>query len=309
MELSPNFLYQPTNPLVPTPITPPAPVPAPPSELGPLQGLVGRWQGTGFNTIWRPNHGAGGDHFLELNMTVEQLEFREIPGLIPNRGLLQGDLTMAGVHYLQQISDNLVPPNGLHIEPGVWLTVPATTDPLVPASIARLASIPHGTTVLAQGVVTETSGPPSIQVASIAPFSIGNRAAVQVFAEQQLGPNELPSRSSLSGLTQAMLDNPNSVLNHEPTTTTTTTATLTVSSDAGTPVIGGGTANTAFLQGGPDGPNAVAARVDATFWLQTRTGETEPGLLQYSQTVLLNFAGLSWPHVSVASLTRQPAAP
>jgi len=28
-------------------------------------------------------------------------------------------------------------------------------------------------------------------------------------------------------------------------------------------------------------------------------------LLQYTQTVLLNFNGLSWPHVSVATLEKQ----
>ena len=51
--------------------------------------------------------------------------------------------------------------------------------------------------------------------------------------------------------------------------------------------------------------NANAAHVTATFWLETLQGDTEPRRLQYSQLVLLNFAGLSWPHVTVATLQKQ----
>jgi len=53
---------------------------------------------------------------------------------------------------------------------------------------------------------------------------------------------------------------------------------------------------------GPKGPNAVAASVTAMFWLETFQGQTAPTQLQYSQTVLLNFNGLSWPHITVATL-------
>jgi len=42
--------------------------------------------------------------------------------------------------------------------------------------------------------------------------------------------------------------------------------------------------------------------VRATFWLETIQGESAPSQLQYSQTVLLNFNGLSWPHITVATL-------
>src|SRR4029077_20675842 len=69
-----------------------------------------------------------------------------------------------------------------------------------------------------------------------------------------------------------------------------------------TPVPGGGTANTCFLKGRPQGPNANGASVDATFWLETLQGQSAPTQLQYAQKVLLNFNGLSWPHVTVATL-------
>ena len=314
MDLKSGFAYQPTTPLYPP--GPPTPSPLPVGNLGPLERLLGAWQGTGFNVIWRPVYGTGRDHFLELNLTAEDLEFEVIPGVIPNRGLLQGDLMMAGARYLQQISDSNVkqPGNpaenaGLHVEPGVWLTVPATSDPLVPASVARLGSIPHGTTILAQGVATTSPGAPPIPEVSITPFQVNNPAAPQSFPEQNLGDPSLATRTQppgSDGITQAMLDNPNSLLATAlASETIVSTTALVVSSDPTTPIIGGGTVNSAFLQGGPDGPNAVAARVSAIFWLMTREGQMAPDLLQYTQTVLLNFNGLSWPHVTVATLHKQ----
>jgi hypothetical protein len=94
------------------------------SPLGLLEGLKGTWTGTGFNVIWRPFQGGppNQDRFLELNLTEETLRFEEIPGPIPNRGLLQSDINMFGLRYLQTISDaNIVDeegkPAGLHSRP------------------------------------------------------------------------------------------------------------------------------------------------------------------------------------------------
>jgi hypothetical protein len=45
----------------------------------------------------------------------------------------------------------------------------------------------------------------------------------------------------------------------------------------------------------------------AIFWIEhVAAGAHGPAFLQlqYSQTVLLNFNGLSWPHVSVATLRK-----
>ena len=67
------------------------------------------------------------------------------------------------------------------------------------------------------------------------------------------------------------------------------------------PVPGGGDANTAFLK-----VNADAVRVVATFQ-QTLVHPAGGGApyrwLQYVQSVLLDFDDLSWPHVTVGSLT------
>lgn len=316
MELSPGFAYQPTppapspTPAPPTPVppTPAPPAPAPTPDLGLLAGLLGKWQGNGFNAIWRPARG-GSDHFLELNLTEETLELEVIPGSIPNRGFLQDDLVMAGLRYLQQITDSNLNA-GLHVEPGVWLAVPATTDPSVPTSVVRMGSVPHGTTFVAQGTASAGSGAPTIPASSISPFPEGNPAAPETFAEQQL-TNSTQFRTSgpgLNGISQAMLDNPNSVLSAALAGQSISSfVELTVSSNASTPILGGGTANTAFLQGGSEGPNADAARVDATFWLVTLQGQPSAARLLYTQTVLLNFAGISWPHVSVGVLSPAPA--
>ena len=73
--------------------------------------------------------------------------------------------------------------------------------------------------------------------------------------------------------------------------------------------VGGGTDNIAFLQGA-GAPNANAFSVTSTFWLETVSQSS--GIftqLQYSQTVFLNFNGLTWPHVSVATLRLVPVVP
>jgi len=279
-----------------------APFPEVPSPLGPLAGLVGKWSGKGFNIIWRPDHGTQ-DHFLELNVTSEQLEFSAISGSIPNRGLLQPDINMFGLTYLQQISDaNLKA--GLHIEPGLWLAVPKTSDPAEGPTVARLASIPHGTAIVAQGTASTVAGPPTIPGTSIKPFTIGQPLSLFDFPEETLAtPSSFrTSGAGLTGVTQEMVSNPNSVLQaaikgqH-----ITETTTLHVNTNDA-PILGGGTANTAFLKGGGGGPNAVSASVNATFWLETIEGNPVIHQLQYAQTVLLNFNGLSWPHITVATL-------
>jgi hypothetical protein len=302
MELTADFQFQPLPPLA-NPVS--FPFPQITNSLGPLAPLVGKWSGRGFNVIWRPNHTpAGQDRFLELNLTSEQLEFTAIPGPIPNRGLVQPDMNMFGVTYLQQISDaNLNA--GLHIEPGLWAAVPATTDPQEGPTVVRLASIPHGTTVLLQGI-SDTSAVPNIPAISIKPFPIGQGGSRIDFPEQNLSTptNFRTSGAGLTGITQSMVDNPSTVVQqaiagqHIQATTRLHVA----SSNAALP--GGGTANTAFLVGTADGPNANAQDVRATFWLETLQGQTSPTQLQYTQIVLLNFNGISWPHVTVATLQK-----
>jgi hypothetical protein len=285
------------------------------SLLGPLALLPGTWKGYGFNQIWRPFHGSQ-DRFLELNETIETLQFDEIPGDIPNRGLLQADINLHGIRYLQQIQDaHVLGPNhklaGIHIEPGLWLTTPATTDPSDPTTIARLANIPHGTSLVAQGSSSSTNSGPEIQPNGITPFTIGNPNNKIQFPESNLAtPSQFRTApGDIPNVTQAMVDNPNSVLTTAITgqTIIATTVLRVSTKPLNPPTTGGGTSNIAFLQGAAGGPNANTAEVDAIFWIEI-VRETNGAIkhqLQYSQTVLLNFNGLSWPHVTVGTLVKQ----
>ncbi len=312
MESAADFVFGPLPPIeepAPPPAAgePAAAAAAAADPLGQLAGLAGNWTGQGFNVIWRPHplQPSGQDRFLELNVTSEQLDFGPALQKIPNRGLLQPNISLAGLNYLQQISDANTNTNQ-HFEPGMWITVPPTSNPHEPTTVARLASIPHGTTILLQGTAQTSAGPPAIPNVSIKPFPIPppNQPPID-FPEQNLAtPTQFrTSGAGLTGITQQMVNNPNTVLRGAPSPQITSTTTLQVSSqDASLP--GGGTANIAFLKGTAHS-NANAAQVTATFWLETLQGDTEPRRLQYSQLVLLLFNGISWPHITVATLQKQ----
>ena len=183
MELDAQFIFEPLPPLE-NPIQ--FPFPGIAHHLGPLAGLAGKWSGQGFNVIWRPDHSPGSNRFLELNLTSELLEFTPISGPIPNRGLLQPDINMFGLTYLQQISDANLRTAGLHIEPGLWAVVPKTSDPDEVPTVARLGSIPHGTAIVAQGTASTSSVSPNIPDIGIKPFRIGDSSSTSDFAEQDL---------------------------------------------------------------------------------------------------------------------------
>jgi hypothetical protein len=156
-----------------SPSTPPAPVE--PSglddatvlaKLGPLAGLAGTWQGTGFNIAARPDFQNRGDVVVERNLTSDALSFDPIPAVINNRGFAQPDIELFGLSYLQHSHDAT---SGwpIHIEPGMWINQPSTTQP--PAEpppggqlVARMFSIPHGASFVAQGFALPFSGPPVI---------------------------------------------------------------------------------------------------------------------------------------------------
>ncbi len=147
---------------------------------------------------------------LELNLTTETLVFTEINGPIRNRGLLMPDISLFGVTYLQQISETSSGA-GLHVEPGIWVNVPPTSNPSEPASVARLASIPHGTVILAQGKTEFVEGgPPTIPANNIIPFPVGgtpppNSDFGQAIERRVRRPRTLKApatgRGSLDGIT------------------------------------------------------------------------------------------------------------
>jgi hypothetical protein len=133
-------------------------------NLGLLRNLGGSWRGSGFNLIARPDFQGNAPLYLQLNQTNETLKIDPIGSSIPNRGFGQDDMELFGLTYLQKISD-AGHDGALHIEPGIWITQKESSypDEIPPAGgqiIARMASIPHGNSVLAQGGATEFTGPP-----------------------------------------------------------------------------------------------------------------------------------------------------
>jgi len=341
--------------------------------LGPLAAFTGAFRGNGFNTIFRPDNAktptklpvpvSGSDNVLELNLTQETLSFSPSLGSVPNRGEVQGDIFLNGVPYLQTITDVTVPsqPIGIHFEPGLWMAVPATADPHEGGTLVRMASIPHGTTIEAQGTSSTVKGKPTIAKIGITPFTTGQPKSTIPFPSQQAAdektariPQDLSSFVKAGTITQAMLTDPATLLrNHIASQDITSTTVITIATEPAEPLFGGGTDNIAFLLGDKKAtaPNAQALRMEATFWIETvefsievpvftpgqppltiaaeagAAGEPVPEFLvsppaaitapttikaaatqiQYAQQVFLNFNGLTWPHVSVATLV--PASP
>jgi hypothetical protein len=355
-----------------------APV-SPDPPLGPLAAFSGKWMGKGFNTIFRPNNSvtptllpkplAPGDNILELNLTAEELDFSPPLGAVPNRGTTpQGDIKLNGVPYLQTIKD-VTTGIGIHAEPGLWMIVQPTTIPAEGTTLVRMASIPHGTTINAQGTFTTTIGKPTIHSVDMTPFGIGGTQAAnpipfpsQTAANQDTSrlPQDLTPFIAAGTITPDILSNPNKVIADVISKMNITSHTeINISTKPGipifggaplpaTPPFGGGTDNIAFLEGdaGVTKPNADAIQMEATFWIETvettilvppfKAGNdplmitpnaTSPGQpvptfavnppiaitaprtinvsytqIQYSQSVLLVFAGLNWPHISVSTL-------
>jgi len=351
----------------------PAPPPAP---LGPLAAFTGDWAGNGFNTIFRPDNALTPtilpnpipppppprDNVLELNLTSESLQFSKNLGSVPNRGTNpQGDIFLNAVPYLQTINDITVHGEkiGIHFEPGMWVHVPATTvPPINQETVARMASIPHGTTIDAQGIIATVAGPPTIDPVDITPFltapphnKIKFPSQTATNANTARIPQDLSSFIGAGTITQALLDDPNSLLrSHISKQKIVNTVALIISTapPPPPPLFGGGADNIAFLLGDAavTKPNAQATQMTAIFWIETveekilvppftvggppfaiKAKPSIPGQrvatfsvtppfdlampreitvqftqIQYTQTVLLNFAGLTWPHVSVNTL-------
>lgn len=344
---------------------------APPPPLGPLAAFVGEWAGQGFNTIFRPDNTitptvlpipVTSDNILELNLTSENLSFSPSLGSVPNRGTTpQGDIFLNGVPYVQKVNDITTHGEsvGIHFEPGIWIHVPATKVPPLVETVTRMASIPHGTTIEAQGTFASFAGPPTIAPVDITPFVTGNPAEKIKFPSQNATapgtpriPQDLTPFIAAGTITQAMLDDPNSLLRDHISKQKITNTTAIIISTAPPPpppiTFGGGVDNIAFLlgQAAATKPNAQTLQMAAIFWIET-VEETiivppfklgQPPLLisakasvpgqrtarfsvappvelpaprsitvhftqiQYTQTVLLNFNGLTWPHVSVNTL-------
>lgn len=148
-------------------------------DLGFLAELSGTWEGEGFNLIARPDKEGGSPLFLELNQTFETLSFIPIASSIPNRGNVVDDIELFGLTYLQKVSD-IVTKGALHIEPGIWIHIPSQ-DSGNTQSVARMGTIPHGNSLLAEGIAIKIDpftgnpfDPDKLSAVNTAPFSVGS---------------------------------------------------------------------------------------------------------------------------------------
>jgi hypothetical protein len=334
--------------------------------LGPLQAFQGDFVGRGFNTIFRPQNKAtptalpvpqpDSNNVLELNLTAETLSFSQSLGAVPNRGEAQGDIALNGVSYLQTITDVTDPKisTSIHFEPGLWMIAPPTAHPQeTDSTLFRLGSIPHGTTINAQGTFLTVAGGPKIDPIDITPFKIGDNTARIRFPSQtatDIKTARIPQDLSIvPSITQELLDDPTTLLRSQINGLNIVSTDVILVDTQSKKISGGGTDNINFLNGDDQGPNASAVEMSATFWIETVQAVIELGpaeadvaqlvraavpanapapvfsvtsastieknqsitvtftQIQYSQVVLLNFAHLSWPHVSVATLV--PSTP
>jgi hypothetical protein len=288
------------------------------AKLGPLAELPGTWMGKGFNLISLPDFQNQNSFRLKLNATQETLTFAPIGAPIPDRGFFQNDIFFVGLHYFQQVSDAFTS-EGLHVETGMWLQVPETTDPAKKASVVRLSTIPHGDSLLAQGHATSNRGfSPPFAPTDVIPFTLDSQTGARndvtdqhylaPFNNVQLPPG-IPARSQFDPslvLTEALNNELNAghtmvhaeviLVNARPVGGINNTPVKPKPEDIG------GIVNMPFIR-----VNANAGSFSALFFIETmqNTDGSQFLQLQYTQTVILEFENLLWPHISVGTLVKQ----
>lgn len=296
-------------------------------NLGPLKLLPGTWKnlpdlpGRGWNMIALPFDDGPFKYRLLLNQYNEELSFKFIDDAIPNRGLPQagetdGDQLVVALDYEQMINQVVAedsPNSGLagnpdlaiHHEPGFFLHMAnKATNGL---DIARLATIPHGDSVLALGSSEENDGEPTIP--DISGLPIGG-PSTDVDNSRYLEPYKHFHDSLFQGLFDPVVPNELlkaanqgvNIVKHTKLEVDTTLET-------------GGISNIPFVV-----KQANAAEMKSTFWIQELAEQNDDGSpklrLQYSQVIFLDFFGrrdgmpglIRWPHVSINTLEKVPGS-
>lgn len=298
--------------------------PAKPGDesLGPLQDLPGTWAnlpdlpGRGWNMIALPFDSGRFDYRLLLNQYNETLVFKTVDKGVPNRGLAESgpgsdeDQFLVVLDYEQsinQIAQEDFPVSGkagaagaaIHHEPGLWMHMlnrrTRTLD------IARLATIPHGNSVLALGNSSQHEGAPQIPPVSGLPIGVS-----QSLSNPYLEPYKHFDDNLFQGLFTPV--NPNALLD---AANQGVDIVKTTRLDVHSKIETGGIVNIPFIE-----KEADAAEMTASFFIQELKEKDENGdpklRLQYTQTVMLDFferrdgvEGLiRWPHVSINTMEK-----
>lgn len=297
-------------------------------QLGPLAELPGTWVGKGFNLISLPLHSRrdhkGPAFRLKLNAIHETLTFATT-GVIPNRGFIQPDISFYGLHYLQQVYDAETN-ELLHIEPGLWLNLPraATDPPPQPPwnwSVARLSTIPHGNALFAQGPYKTSPGGPVFHIAPVdhsTPFTLdssGNRVDKTDAKHRAPFDSAKPPPGIPKGAIKTPIILLDDALKHQrlkhqkivETVVLTLSAAPVGDIDQKTHIQSNPNSNTNIMNIPFVVANATANSFAAIFWIETVQNPDGSCFmqLQYTQTVILEFDGLKWPHISVATLIKR----
>jgi len=333
--------------------TPGGPAVKPPPGLAfPLTHFKGAYAGNGFNMIWVPSMFPGpgpelsekgvNDNILLLNLTTEQWTFGPTLGAIKNRGFdKQKDIDLTGLAYMQTVQNVTNEASGLgdkprsdfgsgiHFEPGMWLYVPQA-DFQQGDSIVRMATIPHGTTINAQGTLpdkTPVSGAPTIKSVDTTPFNIGSNPhqTVNFFAApmNDMGTNPFRKPDNLELFDRAgtinkdIIKDPNQVLRNalqglevkEHFTFEVSTGHTIPKLNEGANLNGGGTANISFLAGkqdtattaapstgAPQGQNAHAPFMSSRWWIETIEYEITLPAIRPNDTVQISPVVPKGPH-------------
>ncbi|MEQ1662017.1 MAG: heme-binding protein [Thiobacillus sp.] len=293
--------------------------------LGPLQLLPGLWKnlpglpGRGWNMIALPfatEPQSPINYRLLVNQYNEELRFSLVDKAVPNRGIKRNGtstnsdqfiVTLDYEQTIKQIAADDFPRSGLagpaelpiHHEPGLLLHMTnETSDGL---DIARLATIPHGDSVLALGRDREVIGAIDIFEENGLPIGVN-----QDLSSPYLAPYKHFHDNLFEGLfdpvrPHLLLAAANQGVN------IVRTIELTFDTKLGT----GGITNIPFIV-----DQANATEMKATFWIQELADLDAAGhnklRLQYIQTVFLDFfqrrdgqPGLiRWPHVSINTLEK-----
>lgn len=304
-------------------------------DLGPLKLLPGLWksEGRGWNMIALPFATAPSplDYRLLLNQYNEQLEFKFVDDNVPNRGVeknnptVQTDQFVVTLDYqqtIQQVAAADSPDSGglaggaglaIHHEPGLWLHIKnQITDGL---NIARLATIPHGDSVLALGQSSKHTGASCIPHINSLPEGVTQDLDNNPYLRPYKQFHAAPFKGNVAApgfpgfdptRVHVLLELANVGVDIVKTTTLTVDSTIPT----------GGIANIPFVV-----RKANAASMKSTFWIQEladKDSNGDPKLrLQYLQVVMLDFfprrdgfpgccpGPIRWPHVSINTLEKQ----
>jgi hypothetical protein len=292
---------------------------------------------------------AGFKFRVLMNQYSEELRLTFVDDGVPNRGLSrvgapQPDQFVVTLDYQQKIaqiaaedrpsSGGLAGGDGLaiHHEPGLWLYEKnrrSKDDDMrgdnaieVELDVARLASIPHGNSVLAIGKSAVHKGMPTIPPISglpAGPFEDVNTPDYDFKTDPYLEPynhyinnpfmGTLAGVPGFPGFSPADMNEILRFANRGVDIVRTTT--LTVDSTRKS----AGISNVPFSV-----READPVSMKSTFWIQELAEKEHNGMpkmrLQYSQVVMLNFfrprqdefpERVSWPHISIATLQKAPA--